>query len=130
MRPRALIWIAVAVAALVVARRTLDVVEVRGGSMVPTLLPGDRLLVVRARPRTGDVVLARDSRREIVKRVAAVDAAGIALAGDNASASSDAIVDRDAASWRAVLRYWPADRIGLIPPRLPLRGTNRQFLAE
>ncbi len=58
MRPLALTWIAAGVVAGIAARRWLDVVEVRGRSMAPTLLPGDRLLVVRAWPRVGDVVLA------------------------------------------------------------------------
>ncbi len=69
MRPRGLAWLLVAVPAIA-ALRLLDVVEVRGRSMTPTLQPGDRLLVIRARPRTGDVVLApdpRDGRRELVK---------------------------------------------------------------
>ena len=44
--------------------------------MAPSLLPGDRLLVVRLRrpPRTGEVVLAPDPRvlpRELIKRVGA-----------------------------------------------------------
>jgi hypothetical protein len=126
MRPRALIWVFVAIAAVAAALRWLDVVEVRGGSMVPTLLPGDRLLVVRAHPRLHDVVLARDLRqptRELVKRVAATDRAGIALAGDNRSASTDAIVDPAAVRWRAVLRTWPPRRVGRIP-RAPNDGTR------
>jgi signal peptidase I len=114
MRLRALIWVLAGIAAVAAARRWLDVVEVRGRSMAPTLLPGDRLLVVRAPPRAGDVVLAREGHRELVKRVAALDPAGIALAGDNASASTDAIVDHDAVRWRTVVRYWPAHRTGRI----------------
>jgi hypothetical protein len=43
MRPRALTWIVLAIATGAAARRWLDVVEVRGRSMAPTLLPGDRL---------------------------------------------------------------------------------------
>ena len=120
MRPRALIWIAAAAAALAVARRRFDTVEVRGRSMAPTLLPGDRLLVVRASPQPGDIALAwdpRDPRRELVKRVVAVDGQGIALRGDNMAATTDAIVERDAVRWRAVVRYWPLDRIGLVGRR-------------
>lgn len=104
----------------VLARRRLDAVEVRGRSMAPTLLPGDRLLVVRAAPLLGEVVLARDPRapeRELIKRVAAVDRAGIALAGDNAPASASAIVEPATVRWRAVFRYWPLERLGRIRPR-------------
>jgi nickel-type superoxide dismutase maturation protease len=107
---------------LVAARRWLDVVEVRGRSMAPTLLPGDRLLVVRVRPRLGDVVLAPDPRmpsRELIKRVTAADARGIQLRGDNPDASTDArsfgAVSPDAVHWRALVRYWPMERIGRVP---------------
>ena len=115
-----------AIAALALARRRLDAVEVRGRSMAPTLLPGDRLLVVRAGPRVGDVVLAPDPRspaRELVKRVAAIGPEGVALRGDNAAASTDATVPPPTVRWRAILRYWPPSRatatldqpIGLAP---------------
>lgn len=119
-----LIWPIVLILVVVAARRWTDVVEVRGRSMLPTLLPGDRLLVARlGRPRLADVVLAADPRaprREMIKRVARIDASGIHLRGDNPAASTDARafgpVPAAAVEWRAVLRYWPADRIGPIPP--------------
>ena len=115
MRRGALTWIVLAIAAAAAARRWLDVVEVRGRSMAPTLLPGDRLLVVRMTraPRAGDVVLApdpREPRRELVKRVADVGSGGIDLRGDNVAASTDARVAPDRVRWRAVLRYWPPNR--------------------
>ena len=117
MRPRALIWLVVAASALLVARRWLDVVEVRGRSMAPTLLPGDRLLVVRARPRPGDVVLVPDPRhstRELVKRVASIGPDCIALHGDNDAASTGATVSPAAVRWRALFRYWPASRVSVV----------------
>ena len=49
MRPRGLIWPLALLLGAVAARRWTDVVEVRGRSMLPTLLPGDRLLVARLR---------------------------------------------------------------------------------
>jgi nickel-type superoxide dismutase maturation protease len=111
----ALIWIVLAIAVAAAARRSLDVVEVRGRSMAPTLLPGDRLLVVRMHraPRAGEVVLApdpRDPRRELVKRVAGVGSGGVELRGDNVAASTDARIAPDRVRWRAVLRYWPPNR--------------------
>lgn len=115
-------------AAALAAARRVDVVEVRGRSMAPALLPGDRLLVVRAArpPRPGEVVLAadpRDSRRELIKRVGSVDAFGVALRGDNPALSTDArtfgSVPAAAVRWRAVLRYWPRSRFGPIPPAPP-----------
>jgi nickel-type superoxide dismutase maturation protease len=122
MRPWRLAPLLVAVPAIA-ALRALDVVEVRGRSMAPTLLPGDRLLVMRARPRLGDVVVApdpRDGRRELVKRVAAAGPHGVTLRGDNPVGSTDARtfgdVGTDQVAWRAIARIWPTDRFGAIPP--------------
>jgi nickel-type superoxide dismutase maturation protease len=128
MRPGSLIGLLVAVAALLVARRRLDVVEVRGRSMAPTLLPGDRLLVARLPARVGDVVLAHDPRepgRELIKRVTAIGAEGVVLRGDNAAASTDArtfgALPAEVAAWRVVGRYWPAARVGPVPAAPALR---------
>ena len=114
--------------ALWAGRRLLDLVEVEGRSMAPTLEPGDLLLVeavtFRARrPRVGDVVLSDDPRlssRELIKRIAAVDpASGSAvLAGDAPDASTDSrtfgAVPLDAIRWRALGRYWPPARASLM----------------
>ena len=122
MRARGLVLPLLALLAVGVARRRLDVVEVRGRSMAPTLRPGDRLLVARLPARVGDVVLATDPRapgRELIKRVAAVDAFGVQLRGDNPAASADGRtfggVAIGAIGWRAILRFWPAERIGRVP---------------
>jgi nickel-type superoxide dismutase maturation protease len=128
MTTRGVGWPLLLVVAALLARRRLDVVEVRGRSMAPTLLPGDRLLVARIRPRLGDVALAhdpRDPRRELIKRVARIDASGVHLRGENPAFSTDARVfgalPPGAVTWRAVLRYWPRSRIGRIPdPPVPL----------
>lgn len=126
MRPRGLIGPLLMLGGIVAARRWLDVVEVRGRSMAPTLLHGDRLLVVRLAPRIGDVALAadpRDAERELVKRVASIDAIGVTLRGDNPAASTDArtfgAIPTDRIRWRAVLRYWPIRRAGRIPAAPP-----------
>lgn len=111
-------------------RRWLDVVEVRGGSMAPALLPGDRLLVESRTyegrpPRPGEVVLAADPRkpeRELIKRVAVVDAqrGSVELQGDAPAASTDSrdfgAVPLAAIRWRAVYRYWPPGRVGGLSP--------------
>lgn len=123
-RARHLLWLVAAVAAWRAARERLDVVEVRGRSMGPTLVPGDRLLAARLSrvPRPGEVVLVPDPRgsgRELVKRVHAVGPDGVRLGGDNPAASTDSrafgAVPADAVRWRAVLRYWPPGRIGRVP---------------
>ena len=123
MRPGGLVWPLLALLVLAVARRRLDVVEVRGRSMAPTLLPGDRLLVARLPVRIGDVVLARDPRepgRELVKRVSSADRSGLVLRGDNPVASTDArtfgALRPEAVRWRVVGRYWPVGRIGAVRP--------------
>ncbi len=122
MRVRGLFWSVCALVALLAARRWLDVVEVRGRSMSPTLLPGDRLLIVRSAPRAGAVVVAADPRapgRELMKRVARIDGAGVHLRGDNPESSTDArtfgAVPVEVVQWRAVARYWPLGRAGRIP---------------
>lgn len=92
--------------------------------MEPALVPGDRLLVVRARraPRVGEVVLASDPRdrsRELVKRVTAIRGGAVTLRGDAPHASTDSrafgSVPVAAIRWRAVLRIWPPERRGPIP---------------
>jgi nickel-type superoxide dismutase maturation protease len=113
------------VAAWLVATRVLDVVEVRGRSMLPAILPGDRLLVARrlGRLREGEVVLAPDPRnpsRELVKRVAALDGHDVTVRGDNGAASTDArafgTIPAERIRWRVVARYWPPRRIGRVAP--------------
>jgi nickel-type superoxide dismutase maturation protease len=115
-----------AVGGAIASAAWLDVVEVRGRSMEPALLPGDRLLVerwtyARRAPRPDEVVLAadpRDPRRELVKRVASVLGGEVRIAGDNAAASSDSAtfgaLPLRAVRWRAVALCWPARRIGRI----------------
>lgn len=113
-----------AVGGAVASAAWLDVVEVRGRSMEPALLPGDRLLVerwtyARRPPRRDEVVLTadpRDPQRELVKRVASVLDGEVHLAGDNAAASTDSAtfgsVPLLAVRWRALAVCWPAGRIG------------------
>jgi nickel-type superoxide dismutase maturation protease len=114
--------VAVGMALTLAARRWLDVVEVQGRSMVPTLQPGDRLVVEsltyrRRAPRAGELVLAIDPRapgRELIKRV---HAAGpmLDLRGDAPAQSTDSrtfgSVPADGVQWRAAIRYWPVGRL-------------------
>ncbi len=130
MRPPGLVWLALGAVAALATRHWLDVVEVRGRSMAPTLLPGDRLLVLRAPPRLGRIVLARDPRepeRELIKRVAELDARGAWLRGDNPTFSTDArafgAIPPSVIRWRVLVRYWPPSRIGVpgnAPPGMTL----------
>lgn len=59
--------------------------------MLPTLHPGDRLIVDRrAKPAAGDIVVARrPDGIVIVKRVRAIDEDGVWLEGDNQAMSTD-----------------------------------------
>ena len=112
---------AAAVAAVLYAARSLDAVAVRGRSMAPALLPGDRLILGRRRhaPRIGEVVVVRDPGepgRELIKRVATVGTDGVVLLGDNRSHSTDArafgALPNSRLRWVPVLRYWPPSRFG------------------
>lgn len=115
-------------ATTLLSRRAVDVVEVHGLSMAPTLRPGDRLVVealtYRARlPRPGEIVLAQDPRaplRELVKRVSWVDAAAATavLMGDAPDASTDSRtfgpVPVASLHWRVAARYWPPHRAAAV----------------
>ena len=87
--------------------------------MTPTLVAGDRVLAVRSRVRSGDVVAVRDPRdhgRVIVKRVASVRDGSLEVVGDNPDASTDSrhfgTVPAPLLVGRVVYRYAPADRVG------------------
>ena len=119
-----LLAVAAGAAAFTLVARDLDAVAVRGRSMAPALLPGDRLIVRRRHsgPRVGDVVVVRDPRqpdRELIKRVAAVDGGRVTLLGDNPAGSTDArefgLVAAGGVRWGVVVRYWPPSRVGAVP---------------
>jgi nickel-type superoxide dismutase maturation protease len=111
--------------ALAGTRGRLRTVAVDGDSMLPALAPGDWLVVLPgARPRPGDVVVARHPERAdvlIVKRVAHRSGSGWWLESDNQRARGR----RD--SWdfgavpdclvlgRVVARYWPWRRASVRP---------------
>ncbi|MDQ1713707.1 MAG: hypothetical protein QOE45_3157 [Frankiaceae bacterium] len=68
-------------------------VAVSGLSMVPTLAPGEWLLVRRTPPRVGRVVVVRLPERLVVKRVTRRTGDGRWwVEGDNAAASDDSRV--------------------------------------
>jgi nickel-type superoxide dismutase maturation protease len=101
---------------------------VAGRSMEPTLVEGDRLLVLRGsvpllRLRAGAVVVARSPAMpgvEVVKRVAATvtrrGGTAYVLLGDNRGASTDSRdfgpVAARAIVGRVLYRYWPEERRG------------------
>ena len=90
-------------------------VVVEGASMLPTLVPGDRLVVVRARrPAVGDLVAVPDPRRPrrlLVKRIASEDGDSVELRGDNPASSTDSRrfgpISKSSLRWRVVHRYAP-----------------------
>jgi nickel-type superoxide dismutase maturation protease len=105
----------------------LSRVNVAGDSMLPTLEPGDRLLVLRVghrrRLRPGDLVTMRDPReraegRMLVKRVGDMDASTVAVIGDNPDASTDSRsfgrVPLDLVCGRVLYRYAPSWRAGVV----------------
>lgn len=106
--------------------------------MLPTLAPGDRVLVCRwPRVRAGDVAVVRDPHRPVrllVKRVESVGAAGVVVVGDNPGASRDSRafgpVPLDRVVGRAWYRYVPAASAGILrratTGRLPPGGDGRR----
>jgi nickel-type superoxide dismutase maturation protease len=98
--------------------------------MVPTLQPGDRVLVWRGlgplRPaiREGDLVAVvdpRDSDRVMVKRVAGRAEKEVIVRGDNEGASTDSRhfgpISADALRGRVIYRYLPEERRGRLGTR-------------
>jgi nickel-type superoxide dismutase maturation protease len=93
--------------------------------MVPTLQPGDRLVVWRTkRFRPGDIVAAADPRqptRTVLKRAATVGSEWIFLVGDNEVRSTDSRhfgpVALGLVRGKAVYRYAPQARAGRLQPR-------------
>ncbi|HVM27247.1 MAG TPA: S26 family signal peptidase [Mycobacteriales bacterium] len=100
--------------------RPLTAVLVTGPSMLPTLRPGD-CLVVRpgATPRAGDVVVARfPGRPELLVVKRAVRPVGELwwVEGDNPDVQDDSRRYGPAEVLsRVVLRYWPPRTLGRLP---------------
>lgn len=64
--------------------------RVAGESMLPSYRPGDTLLGWRwFTPRQGQVVVAIQAGRPLIKRIATIEASAVILAGDNPAASTD-----------------------------------------
>jgi len=111
--------IGLAVAVAVVRPRR---VVVEGPSMEPTLKAGDRLLVLRRSTLAlGDIVAFEDpggEERLLVKRVVEVIGRAVVVEGDNRGSSTDSRVfgpvEAGAVIGRAVYRYGPAGRTGLL----------------
>jgi len=90
---------------------------VEGPSMLPTLRPGDRLLVARiGRVAIGDLVVLKDPghrSRLICKRVVSTEQRHVVVRGDNPEASTDSRafgpVPVEMLVGRVLRRYWPAD---------------------
>jgi signal peptidase I len=122
-------WLGLGAAAAAAAAIRPFRVEVSGGSMRPTLSPGDWLVATRAgRVRRGSVVVLRHpgADLDLVKRVAAVSGDPVGdrslgpgrylVVGDDPAASTDGRtfgpVDRSAIQGVVRFRYWP--RPGLV----------------
>ena len=98
----------------------LLVAIVDGPSMLPTLRPGDCVLVRRgARVRPGDVVVARFASRPdllVVKRVVRPHGGGWWVQGDNPEAGDDSRRYGPAeVVGRVALRWWPPRALGRLP---------------
>jgi nickel-type superoxide dismutase maturation protease len=122
---------AAALVACAAWRRIVRRVVVDGASMMPTLIPGDRLVVVRfGGSRRGDLVALRDPDqrgRLLVKRVTEIGPDGLEVRGDNEAASRDSrsfgTVPRSDVLGRAVYRYFPPARVGRLRRPASSSGT-------
>jgi signal peptidase I len=100
--------------------------RVRGDSMRPTLLPGDRLLLsYRRAPRAGDVVVARlpdgtvATKRAVERRTTNAGGPGWWLLSDNPAQGVDsrvhgAVPEADIVAV-VVMRIWPLGRRPAVP---------------
>ena len=100
--------------------RRLQTVLVEGPSMLPTLRPGDCLLVRHgARVRPGDVVVARFPARPallVVKRAVREQDGLWWVQGDNPAVQDDSRRYGPAqVVARVVLRWWPLREVGRLP---------------
>jgi len=110
----------------VIGRLMSGHVVVHGDSMLPTLRPGDYLMINRlaywvSAPQKGDVVVVRGragAPARQIKRVADLPGEGVHVLGDNPDGSTDSRdygpVARSSIEGKAWLRYWPPGRFGLI----------------
>lgn len=72
----------------------LAIIKVIGSSMVPTFLPGQFILVsplpyLYSEPKIGDVIVAMQAKRMVVKRIQYIDETSVFVVGDNPKESTD-----------------------------------------
>ncbi len=97
------------------ARKYLPV-RVVGNSMLPTLQPGDFLLVKRTQDFfIGDLVVVLHGENKLIKRVVDEQQNQIWLSGDNVRESNDSRnfgwMDKNQVFGKVILRYWPKIKI-------------------
>lgn len=85
---------------------------VSGLSMIPTLAPGERLLVRHDGPIVlGDIVVFKRDQKFEVKRILRIEADGIFVQGDNDLVSTDSrtygLIPHDNVLGTATYRLWP-----------------------
>jgi signal peptidase I len=116
----ALVMAALVAAGLAVRRARLEPVLVRGGSMRPTLEPGQRIAVaplVRPPARGDLVVVARSRQLEVVKRVVGLPGERVRLRGGRLEVDGAAVPEPYLAGGSGVggldLRLGPAEYLVL-----------------
>jgi signal peptidase I len=106
--------------------------RVRGGSMAPTLNPGDLVVTLPVRrPGRGEVVLVRDPReptRVQVKRVVGLPGDDVALRGGTQVPLGHVVVLGDAREASTDSRVYGPVPLALVDRRVPLRLSPRPTL--
>lgn len=67
----------------------LTIRRVVGESMEPALVAGQIVVAWRKKPKVGDIVVAKVSGREVIKRVTKSDTKRLYLLGENIAKSTD-----------------------------------------
>lgn len=85
---------------------------VSGLSMIPTLAPGERLLVRLDGPIVlGDIVVFKRANQFDVKRVIRIEPDGVFVQGDNVQVSTDSrtygLIPHDNVLGSVTYRFWP-----------------------
>ena len=79
--------------------------------MLPSLQPDWWLVCRRARPRDGQIVVAKVDGREVIKRIQSVSETKLVLVGDNQDQTTSYQIERSQLKGKLVFCLWPPKRV-------------------